>query len=145
MAAEQPVVDAVHTLIAGEDLRLMQYHAVKICCWSDFKNCSQVRLCGDGQKPCGILQNNPNIGEEAIVMRAGKSKAVIAEAICCDGSTPLDSWASDVNGHLVIIANHDWVGGMFHERMVMSATPGEGDIGTVDVECLNPWLYHALQ
>jgi hypothetical protein len=137
MASENP--DVLHTFVPNEDLRTNQYHLVEIICWSDRWNGPLVGLCGDGEKMCGVLQNAPNLpgadpGEWAIVMRVGKSKAVIGAAIAC-----ARSWASDANGHVVGAVANDWIGGQMHEPGTLSPTPTGGEIATVDVEALNPW------
>ena len=137
MATEQPAV--LHTFVPNQDLRLNQYHIVRIVCWSDRWNGPLVGLCGDGQKMCGILQNAPNLpgadpGEWALVMRVGKSKCVITAAITCGAS-----WASDANGHAVQCVASDWIGGQMHEPGALSPTPTGGEVATLDVEALNPW------
>jgi len=123
-----------HTFVAGEDLTDAQYHVVKISGFDSAANAPKVALCGDGEKMCGILQNDPDDGEAALVMRVGKSPAVIAAAI--DAGT---SWASDSNGHIKAVDELEWVGGMVHEAGVTSPTTTGSELTTVDVEALNPW------
>ncbi|MFA4971871.1 MAG: hypothetical protein WC683_04610 [bacterium] len=126
MASEQPLFEI--TCIAGADLRLNQYHAVKL------SGNHTVVLCGDGEKPVGILQNKPNTGEWANVMVEGKSKAVLGEDLLAGAS-----WASDTNGHLVTPGATDWVGGQLLDGGALSATPTNAELVTVLVGCNNPW------
>jgi len=128
------LAEVLHTFIANEDLRTNPYHIVDIVCYSDRWNGPLIGLCGAGQKMCGILQNDPNITEPALVMRVGKSFCVIPAAIAC-----ATSWASDVNGHAVAAVAEDWIGGQIHEPGVLSPTPTGSEKATLDVEALNPW------
>jgi len=132
MAVE--LAEVLHTFIAEEDLRANQYHIVRITCFSDRWNGPLIALCGDGQKMCGILQDDPNITQPGLVMRVGKSKCVITAAIAC-----ATSWASDALGHAVAAVALDWIGGQIHEPGVLSPTPTGGEKATLDVEALNPW------
>jgi len=132
MASERPVY--CDTFIANSDLSLCQYHAVKLV------GNHTVDLCGDGEKPVGILQNKPHEGEWANVMLEGKSKVVIGEEVDAG-----DSWASNANGHLVKMAEGDWVGGQFVDGGALSATPTAGELTSTFVECKNPWYYYATR
>lgn len=132
MAVE--LAEVLHTFIANEDLRTNQYHIVDIVCFSDRWNGPLIGLCGAGQKMAGILQNDPNITEPALVMRVGKSMCVITAAIAC-----ATSWASDANGHAVAAVATDWIGGQIHEPGVLSPTPTGSEKAVLDVEALNPW------
>jgi len=134
MAVEQSEV--LHTFIANEDLRTNQYHIVDIVCWSARYNSPLIGLCGNRQKMCGILQNDPNINEPGLVMRVGKSPCVVTAAIAC-----ATSWMSDANGHAIAAAAQQtqWIGGQMHEPGTLSPTPTGSEKATVDVEALNPW------
>ena len=54
------------TFLAAADLRLYQYHFVKLS--TDGKH---VAACGANERSCGILQNAPNTGEAAVVSLPG--------------------------------------------------------------------------
>ena len=134
MAKRQPIVDAMHAFVCQEDMSLNRYHIVRISCYSARWNGPMIALCGDGQKMCGILQDNPPQWDFGNVMRAGKSPCVISTAIAC-----AISWASDANGHAVAAVAEDWIGGQMHEPGTLSPTPTGNEKGTLDVEALNPW------
>jgi len=130
-----PELESVlHTFIANEDLRTNQYHVVDIVCFSTRWNGPLIGLCGNRQKMCGILQNDPNISEPALVMRVGKSNCVVTAAIAC-----AISWMSDANGHAIAGAASSWIGGQVHEPGTLSPTPTGHEKTTLDVEALNPW------
>jgi len=134
MATRQPVIDAIHTFVAAENLTAAQFHLVRISCWSDVYNSPLISLCGNGQKMCGILADvTPQWGVGAVV-RVGKYPCVLHEALACSRS-----WASTALGHARGAVALDWVGGMAHEPGVLSPTPTGHEKGTLDLECLNPW------
>jgi len=64
------------TFIAGEDLRLYQYHGVKMN-----GNRTVDRIDADTDIPVGVLLNEPNDTQEALVMIVGRCPVVIGEAI----------------------------------------------------------------
>ena len=134
MASRQPIVDAMHTFIAQEDMTNNRYHIVRISCWSDRYNSPLIALCGAGAKMCGILQDNPPQWGAGNVMRAGKSPCVLGAAMAC-----ATSWASDAAGHAVAAVALDWIGGQCHEPGLLSPTPTGSEKGTLDLEALNPW------
>ena len=74
MANEKTVF--TETFIAGEDLREYQYHGVKL-------NGDRTvdRIDADTDIPVGVLLNEPNDGEEALVMIVGRCPVVIGELI----------------------------------------------------------------
>jgi hypothetical protein len=122
------------TCIAYEDLSACQFHLVKVVCYDTTNNSPRVSLCGDGEKPVGILQNNPIAGKPANVMVEGKSQCVIGEALSCG-----QSYASDANGHAVGAVAEDWIAGQVIEPGTLSATPTSAERTTVLVETKNPW------
>lgn len=71
MATETPGL--VITLVAGEDLRLKQYMAVRM------ESDGAIDFAGAsvGEDALGFLQNTPNTGEAATVMVNGITKAVV--------------------------------------------------------------------
>ena len=69
MATQNPV--NLGGLKAGADLRTKQYHAVKISAADTVVSCAATT-----DKPLGILQNDPNTDEEAVVCVGGTSKYV---------------------------------------------------------------------
>jgi len=73
---------------AHEDLRTKQYYCVMLTAEGEVSAADLTA----GDKPFGILQNKPNIGEMAQVRRAGVSKILagsgdlsVGEAVACDG------------------------------------------------------------
>lgn len=133
MAAEQPLFEI--TCIAAADLRLQQYHACRVVGWDAITNCYTVNLCGNGQKPIGILQNKPDINESANILVEGKSKAVIGAAV-----NFLDNWQSNALGQVISLGANAWSGGRFLTSAALSATPQGSELSTILVGCNNPWL-----
>jgi len=134
MASELPMGEL--SLVAHTDLRLMQYHIVRLTGFSADLNGVECSLCGAGLKPVGILQNAPNINTAANVMVLGKSQVVVGAAANIG-----DSWIADANGHAIPMARGSWVGGQFYLAAALSATPTGAERSSVLVECLNPWWY----
>lgn len=86
MATQKPIyIESKNSAFA--DLRTKQYHWVKL-------TANGVELCSAAtDKPYGILQNTPNAGESAQVMRLGVSKAV------CGGNVAISAQiGTDANG-----------------------------------------------
>jgi hypothetical protein len=64
------------TLVAGADLSTKQYFFVKI------NTSGQAVLCsGATDKPIGVLQNNPESGEEAAIVVIGGTKLVASASL----------------------------------------------------------------
>ncbi len=82
----KPIIQA---FTAGADLTAHQYKLVKF----DSTN-NSVILCGDAEKPLGVLMNNPNTSEVAEVAVQGGAKVKIASTM----STLSGSVASAANG-----------------------------------------------
>lgn len=82
----KPIIQA---FTAGADLTTHQYKLVKF----DSTN-NSVILCGDAEKPLGVLMNNPNTSEVAEVAVQGGAKVKIASTM----STLSGSVASAANG-----------------------------------------------
>jgi hypothetical protein len=91
MAFEDDVLDV--SLIAGEDLRLMQYHFVKLSANSTAKVCT-----GATDTILGVLQNKPNSGEVARVRVYGISRIYVATSAIPYGSLV----GTDTSGHGVV-------------------------------------------
>jgi hypothetical protein len=64
------------TLVAGGDLSTKQYHFVKINSSGEAVICS-----GATDRPIGVLQNNPESGEEAAIVVVGGTKVVSSASI----------------------------------------------------------------
>ena len=128
------LAEVLHTFIANEDLRTNQYHIVDIVCYSARYNGPLIGLCGNREKMCGILQDDPDVTQPGLVMRVGKSFCVVTAAIAC-----ARSWMSDANGHAIQGVASSWIGGQIHEPGVLSPTPTGSEKATIDVEALNPW------
>jgi hypothetical protein len=71
----------IQALKAGADLRTHQYKIVK---W-DTTNDSIV-LCGNAEKPMGVLMNAPNTGEVAEVAVQGGAKVKVASSTALGAS-----------------------------------------------------------
>lgn len=90
-------------LVAENDLSAKQFYCVELSA----KN--QVDVCDNaGDKPFGILQNDPTAGREATVRKLGKSQAVVDGNA---GAIVAGDWlGTDANGKLVKkTANNDIV------------------------------------
>lgn len=81
----------VITLKAGEDLTEKQFHAVKI------SGDSTVVACGLGDKPVGILQNDPRNGSAAEIMVYGVSRVKIGATMTAGASVTVDATGQVVN------------------------------------------------
>jgi hypothetical protein len=64
------------TLVAGGDLSTKQYYFVKINSSGEAVICS-----GATDRPIGVLQNNPESGEEAAIVVVGGTKVVSSASI----------------------------------------------------------------
>lgn len=82
----QPKIQAFK---AGADLTTHQYKLVKFGADND-----TIVLCGNAEKPLGVLMNNPNTGELAEIAVQGGAKVKIATTM----STLGGSVASAANG-----------------------------------------------
>jgi len=78
---------------AAVSLSSKHYYVVKISA------SQKVSLCGDGEAGTGILQNDPDIGQEASVMISGISPAIYGGTVAAN-----DNLASDASGKLVVAA-----------------------------------------
>jgi hypothetical protein len=78
---------------AAANLSSKQYYVVKISA------SQKVNICGDGEAGTGILQNDPELGQEASVMIAGISPAIYGGTVAAN-----DNLASDASGRLVVAA-----------------------------------------
>jgi len=116
MATRRPVGPfRDQTFVAAEDLSDSQYHTVLI-------NTSGLAEVGAAnERVCGILQNAPESGEQAVVRTRGESLAMV------DGTTDVainDPVDSDASGHCVKQeTDKGWVVGYMCEAYT-SATPG---------------------
>ena len=91
MANEKTIF--TESFVAGEDLRLMQYHGVKL---NGNRTIDVIDTNTD--VPMGILLNEPNDTEEGLVMIVGRCPVVVGEAIvagahfCFDGDGHAEPW-----------------------------------------------------
>lgn len=79
------------TFVAEADLRSYQYHIVKVT-----STANQVTVASSATGTIGVLQNAPNINEQALVRISGPSKCIL------DGTTDIaagDGILSDSSGH----------------------------------------------
>lgn len=100
----KPVIQAFK---AGADLSSSQYKIVK---WDTTNN--QVVLCGDAEKPMGVLMNAPASGEIAEVAVSGGAKVKIASTISI-ASGALASVASAASGVARAAVAGEWALGTF--------------------------------
>lgn len=77
MAGENAILCKTYT--ADADLSSYQYRFVKL-------TATGIAICGNGEVPIGILQNDPNIGEQANVMLMGISNLVAHAAIAINAT-----------------------------------------------------------
>jgi len=75
------------TFTAGGDLSALQYRFVKL------SGANTVTICGNGEVPIGILQNDPESGEQANVMLMGISNLAVHAA-----TSRNDKLGSQANG-----------------------------------------------
>lgn len=123
-----------YSVVLGECLLANQYFAVRVTQFSALINGPIVSLCGNGQKPIGILQEPGAAGDVRQIMVEGKSKAVIGQDV-----TWWTNWQSNAAGQLIPLAASSWSGGRFLEAASQSATPSGLECVTVLVGCHNPW------
>ena len=136
---EQPLFEI--SGIAGEDLSAHQYGIVKALGWDAATGGLVVGKTVHGEKPLGVLQDDPAYGRTANIMVEGKSIIRIGAAVALQ-----DSWISDANGFAIpksspvgIAADAEWVGGQFIGAFALSATITGCEMGMTFVGCLNPW------
>ena len=127
--------------VAGEDLSAHQYGIVKALGWDTTTGGLVVGRTAYGEKPLGILQNDPALGEAANIMLEGKSKVRIGANVALQ-----DSWVSDANGFAIpkssplqMAPDTEWVGGQFLGAYTLSSTPTGCELGMTLVETKNPW------
>lgn len=104
--------------VAGADLSSHQHKLVKFG-----SSASEVILCGDAEKPCGILMNAPKSGEVAEVAIAGGFKVKVTSSVSVGNSCA--SGASGVGRDAVA---GEWSIGMFHDD------GASGDIVPVQID-----------
>lgn len=80
------------TFTAGADLSSLQYRFVKL------SGANTVTVCGNGEVPIGILQNDPESGEQANVMVMGISNLAVHAA-----TSRNDKLGSQANGRGVAV------------------------------------------
>lgn len=78
---------------AAANLSAKQYYVMKISA------SQKVNICGDGESGVGILQNDPELGQEASLMISGISPAIYGGTVAAN-----DNLASDASGRLVTAA-----------------------------------------
>ncbi len=99
----------IQAFLAGADLSTHQYKLVKY----DTTN-NVIILCGDAEKPFGVLMNAPASGEVAEVAVQGGAKVKIASTM----STLLTSMASAANGVGRAAVAGEWAIGMIQDTGV---------------------------
>jgi len=136
---EQP--DFEISAVAGVDLSASQYCIVHGLGWDTETGGLVIGRTVYGEKPLGVLQNDPGLGQAANIMVEGKSKIRIGAAVALQ-----DSWISDANGFAIpksspvgLNADAEWVGGQFLGAYTLSTTPTGCELGMTFVGCLNPW------
>ena len=92
----QPKIQAFK---AGADLTTHQYKLVKFGADND-----TIVLCGNAEKPLGVLMNNPNSGEIAEVATQGGAKVKIGTTMSTLGA----SVASAANGVARVAVAGEW-------------------------------------
>lgn len=125
MAYEIPVlVDSKHRC-AVASLAAKQFFYVKL-------TASGIELCAAAtDRPFGILQNAPIIGEAAEVMRLGVSKVVAGGTIAIGALVGTDA-AGKADSKTVTTDATEYIVGTADEAAVVN------DIFTVSVNCLSP-------
>ena len=131
-SSEKPC--CTYSLVCEGDLLAAQYHAVRITSFMALINTPAVSLCGNGQKPLGILQEPGGANDMRLVICEGKSKVVIGQAV-----TFWQSWQSNALGQLIPLAASSWCGGRFYTSGGLSATPSGLEMVTALIGCHNPW------
>lgn len=102
--ASENIVGGPVGLSASADLSTKQHRFVKMSA------AMKVTLCGDGELPIGVLQNNPDAdGKAATVAGVGSTTKIIAGS---GGITYGSKVSSDANGAGVIAADGDWMAGI---------------------------------
>lgn len=125
--------------VAKVDLRTKQFFFVKVAALaaaaSDGLEDEVDLLSGATDIPIGVLQNKPNIGEEAEICVIGVTK-VSGSADLSSGfpATP-QLIRGDANGQVAAAASSDYVVGQ-----LLIAPTALAAIGTAIVNCANPWL-----
>lgn len=105
----KPVVQG---FLAGADLSTHQYKLVK---WDTTNN--SVVLCGNAEKPMGVLMNAPASGEMAEVAVQGGAKVKVASTISIS-SGALASVASAASGVARAAVAGEWAIGVFQDAGV---------------------------
>lgn len=98
------------TLLAAADLSAKQYYGVYV------DSSGTVSLCNATTKPDGVLQNDPELGEPANIMRDGISQAELGGNV-----TAGDLVTTDANGKIVTATTGKYVLG----RALASGSSGE--------------------
>lgn len=106
--------------IADTDLSDKQFHVVKLL------DNGNIGLCGEGDVPVGILQNQPYAGQAAAVMVTGQSKVVVGATAIVPGAR-----VASVGGVAVAEAEGNHTIGQCREGA------GPGQIASVLINCFN--------
>ena len=120
-----PANKLAHTesFIAGGDLRLVQYYFVKM---------SADRTCVVGAAitdiPIGVLQNNPNTGEEALVTVIGRTKVIAIETLTAG---ELIGCGGDGRAYLVEAGDTT----VYRAGQVIVGSAGAGSVSEAIISC----------
>lgn len=116
--------DVQITLVAGADLSLQQYHFVKL-------NASgqAVAVAAATDKAIGILQNNPTLGGEALVVVVGGSKMVASAAMAVGDAIGTSATGTGVT----VVPGTDIT--KFNFGQVLTAASAANDIITAVINC----------
>lgn len=95
-AYDNPVLVKSHD--AGADLSAAQFKAVK------YNGSGNLVVAGAGESACGLLQNDPALGQTGDVMLLGISRAIAGDAVAKGAKL-----AADAQGRLVTAASGDHV------------------------------------
>lgn len=119
------------TFNAGADLRTHQYKFVKL-------NANhQVILCGSGEAGCGVLQNAPFTGQEALVCIAGRTPIIMAGLLAAGKLIKSDAAALGVEHTPAAASAHYGMGQLvvgvaganeLAEALICAASPVKADV-----------------
>lgn len=98
----------VQAFLAGQDLSASQYRLVKWDATND-----EILLCGNGEKPMGVLLNAPAEGFQAEVAVQGGAKVKVLSSV-----TVGDSVASQASGIGRTAVSGEWALGTFQDSGV---------------------------
>ena len=126
MAVETPIFSLPGTLMAENDLSTQQYKLVEL------SDDSQVDVCdSSADKPIGVLQNDPDLGEQAEIMALGVTKIEAGSSIAAGMDI-----ATNGSGQAVGVDQTSANADLYVVGYMLKDVSAAGNVGTAVINCM---------